>query len=586
MRLCIGVCGLTCVALLYACGDDDKATSVSVTDAGEMDSGPAKVKDAGKTMRDAAPVPKVDSGTDTSTPDAGADTGPEPIIDGGPGDVSIDAGPAPSTWKCAPALWADGYCDCGCGVADFDCVGQNCTARGCTVASCDACYTEEYAWKPCLPDPDPTKWTCSMAEQMDAVCDCGCGIADPACGGSGCSEPGCWRKKCSVRHAANGSVLTDMFPPFNGWTCPAAAWGGGNGCDCGCGAVDPDCKAGLSCATALCNAAECKICHDATGRTVPCDDKLKANWTCDPQRYGSGDGCDCGCGAPDPDCAGDGCSDYGCRAAACKLCTDSDYATDKLVGCTPSASWTCDKSHYASNDGCDCGCGISDPDCGASTNGCADPSCQQDKCDYCHTGSSTDPRADNDYIICDPPGDAKGWTCGNANDPAWAKAECDCGCGRPDPVCRLKGQLSCSTPGCKTATCDYCTSESGTRATCDVPKWASTGTCKAPLYGLDGVCDCGCGALDPDCADGEGCANSQCNAKGCEVCHGPGTLLLMCLNWACPKAAYGDGHVCDCGCGAPDPDCSGYGCSEPGCRDAMCSRDGCHDPFGRSVPCP
>jgi hypothetical protein len=96
----------------------------------------------------------------------------------------------------------------------------------------------------------------------------------------------------------------------------------------------------------------------------------------------------------------------------------------------------------------------------------------------------------------------------------------------------------------------------------------------------------GCGAIDADCAAGEGCADSLCAAKGCEVCHGPGSLLATCLNWTCAIAAYGDGKICDCGCGAPDPDCSGYGCSEPGCRDAMCSPNGCHDPFGRSVRCP
>jgi hypothetical protein len=573
---------LASFALLVGCGGADKPATAQPSDAGAEDSGPIKVKDAGKPPVKDAGHPAADSGKDTGTPDAGFDAAPPPVHDGGPGDVAIDAGPAPETWKCAKALWADGYCDCGCGVADFDCTGQNCTGRGCTLATCDACYTEEYAWKSCTPPADTGGWKCSMAEQLDTTCDCGCGAADDACGGSGCSEPGCWRAKCSIRHDASGAVLNDMFPPFNGWTCPAAAWGGGDGCDCGCGAVDPDCTAGLSCTAALCNAGECKTCHDATGRTVPCDDKLKANWTCAPQSYGSGDGCDCGCGTPDPDCEAKGCSDYGCRDMACQRCTDTDYANDRLVGCTPLSGWTCDKSHYATGDGCDCGCGVHDPDCGAAENGCSDASCQQDKCEYCHTGQNTD----NDYIICDPPGDAKGWTCGTADDPAWKNAECDCGCGRPDPYCRIKHQHSCTDAGCKTPTCEFCNAEGGARAACDGPKWSTAGTCKAELYGLDGKCDCGCGAIDPDCADGEGCAASLCPGKGCEVCHGPGTLLATCVQWTCPKAAYGDGMICDCGCGAPDPDCSGFGCTEPGCREAMCSPTGCHDPFGRTVRCP
>src|SRR5262245_51639630 len=191
MRLRIGLCGLTCVALLCGCGDDDKAPTPPSKDAGdEMDAATTKPKDAGKPVRDSAVPPKVDSGSDAGKKDAEVDAGPIVFVDSGPGDVAIDAGPAPSTWKCAAALWADCHCDCGCGVADFDCTGQNCTERGCTLATCEACFTEKYSWKPCLPDPDPNDWKCSMSAQLDTLCDCGCGIPDPACGGSGCSEPG------------------------------------------------------------------------------------------------------------------------------------------------------------------------------------------------------------------------------------------------------------------------------------------------------------------------------------------------------------------------------------------------------------
>lgn len=534
-------------------------------------------KDASNSNADSGkpPLPK-DSGVDTGTDAA------EPV-DASGGDVGIDAGPPPSAWKCAKALWADGYCDCGCGEADFDCTGQSCSEPGCMAATCDACYTEEYAWRPCEAAPDPSGWTCAMAEQVDTICDCGCSVPDPACGGSGCVEPGCWRKKCNVRHAADGSKIDEMFPPFNDWKwCPAAAWGGGDGCDCGCGAPDPDCTSSRNCTTPLCNADECKTCHDNTGRVVKCSDVLLSQWTCDPHRYDTGDGCDCGCGVADPDCNNTGCKEYGCRDAACKRCTDTNYTSGASVGCTPADSWKCAATHYGTGDGCDCGCGVRDPDC-ASSDGCTDPGCQQDKCEYCHTGTALDPRSDNDYTICDPPGDAKGWTCGGVDDAAWKNAECDCGCGRPDPFCRLEQRASCTAPGCKTPTCEFCNGDNGSRTACSEPHWAE-GTCKLQNYGRDGFCDCGCGAVDPDCGDGEGCVESQCNAKGCEVCHGAGTLLATCYEWKCPSSAYRDGTKCDCGCGAPDPDCSGLGCSEPGCRDAMCSV--CHDPFGRVVECP
>jgi hypothetical protein len=577
------ISALTC--LLAACGGNNNSPGTVTTggreDAGH-DSGPTEKPDAGKPQpKDAGTKPAADSGT-TMSKDAGVDSGAKAPIDAGPGDVGIDAGPAPATWTCAKALWADGYCDCGCGVADFDCTGQSCTESGCISPSCDACYTSAGAWKPCTTPPDVSAWTCGMDALAtgDPNCDCGCGYPDPVCGASGCIEPGCWRAKCNVRHDGSGAVLNDMVPPFNGWTCIATAWGGGDGCDCGCGAVDPDCKSSQTCTAPACNASECKTCHDKTGRTVPCDNALH-DWTCDPQRYGSGDGCDCGCGVPDPDCADKGCKDYGCRDAACKRCTDTNFANDRLVGCTPSDAWKCDASHYGTGDGCDCGCGAHDPDCPAGPD-CTGKDCQDVSCEYCHNGDGTE----NDYVICDPPGDTKGWTCGTVDDPAWKNAECDCGCGRPDPYCRLTQRASCTDSGCKTATCQFCNTDGQARAACAAPHWSTDGTCKLALYAGDGKCDCGCGAIDPDCDQGDGCTASQCAGKGCDICHGPGSLLATCYDWKCPANAYGDGKTCDCGCGAPDPDCSGYGCIEPGCHDAMCSPDACHDPFGRTVTCP
>ncbi|MGC9985639.1 MAG: hypothetical protein ABSF35_18670 [Polyangia bacterium] len=38
-----------------------------------------------------------------------------------------------------------------------------------------------------------------------------------------------------------------------------------------------------------------------------------AGWICDPTYYNAGDGCDCLCGAFDPDCAGSNQRLYGCN---------------------------------------------------------------------------------------------------------------------------------------------------------------------------------------------------------------------------------------------------------------------------------
>jgi hypothetical protein len=87
--------------------------------------------------------------------------------------------------------------------------------------------------------------------------------------------------------------------------------------------------------------------------------------------------------------------------------------------------------------------------------------------------------------------------------------------------------------------------------------------CARSTFG-DGVCDCGCGALDVDCskADLDVCEN--CNLLGsCNRDECPGRIdpddITTCLappkEWICSPAAYGDGKVCDCGCGAQDLDC-------------------------------
>jgi hypothetical protein len=540
-------------------------------------------RDAGSNNGNMDSGREVDSGNPFQR-DAGRDSGPV-SQDAGPPDPPFDPGPAPENWACAKKLWNDGYCDCGCGAVDSDCVGQSCSEPDCIAQGCDACYTTAYAWKRCEPPLDPGAWTCGDVAQNDSLCDCGCGIPDGACRGSGCTTPGCARDACEVRHAANGDELQPQQPPMT-WTCPKAAWGGDNGCDCGCGEPDPDCASSNACTAALCNNTECSICHDSSGRTVPCADALaNKTWKCDPLRYGSGDGCDCGCGVPDPDCAADGCSDYGCRQAQCKRCTDMDplYGDARLVGCGSLPEWTCNLSHYGTNDGCDCGCGVPDPDCGA--NGCTDKGClETDQCDYCHRAATLPdggvPASDDfrEYKACN------GWTCGDESAAAWANAECDCGCGKPDPFCRQADRKSCSESGCQTATCDYCNQSGSARAECTGDRWATSGSCKRIHYGLDGKCDCGCGAIDPDCGAGEGCKDVLCAAEGCDVCHVGSTRLGTCATWTCAKEAYGDGK-CDCGCGAPDSDCPFAGCTEPGCYAEACQPDGCHDPFGRQITC-
>merc|ERR1719461_424263 len=73
------------------------------------------------------------------------------------------------------------------------------------------------------------------------------------------------------------------------------------------------------------------------------------------------DGCDCECGVWDPDCDVDGQYLYGCPS--------QDYTCQYNWSSPPScrepvpADWTCPEGYYNALDGCDCECGVWDPDC-------------------------------------------------------------------------------------------------------------------------------------------------------------------------------------------------------------------------------
>lgn len=116
-------------------------------------------------------------------------------------------------------------------------------------------------------------------------------------------------------------------------------------------------------------------------------------WTCPPGLFGSGDDCNCGCGKPDPDCddsginACDVCNDRGsCNCRVPGNCSQRGEAaecdaamidTHNNAQCDPAASWTCDLASFGGGDGCDCGCGLVDPDCEnnhiVSCDGCGLP---------------------------------------------------------------------------------------------------------------------------------------------------------------------------------------------------------------------
>jgi PKD domain len=108
-------------------------------------------------------------------------------------------------------------------------------------------------------------------------------------------------------------------------------------------------------------------------KTAPPPPSGDVAWTSAPDFYGAGDGCDCGQGLWDPDCAISGQRLYNCNNG--EACVQSGQTGICQTVMTPSmpdpappstapAGWTCDPTFYNAEDGCDCGCGAFDPDCG------------------------------------------------------------------------------------------------------------------------------------------------------------------------------------------------------------------------------
>jgi hypothetical protein len=113
---------------------------------------------------------------------------------------------------------------------------------------------------------------------------------------------------------------------------------------------------------------------------------VPSSWYCDDLYYNEGqyDACDCGCGAADPDCGGAGCIDASCDAPACDFCFNAsgvEISCGSTGGSGGGTGWTCDPTFYDGYDGCDCGCGIPDPDCGWGS--CETPGCYVTGCEYC-----------------------------------------------------------------------------------------------------------------------------------------------------------------------------------------------------------
>jgi cysteine-rich repeat protein len=153
---------------------------------------------------------------------------------------------------------------------------------------------------------------------------------------------------------AHGALAVDAGPAPAEWTCNPDYYGTDDGCDCGCEVFDPDCTGPT---IAVCDYVWC---DDGTG-PVSTD-----NTTCEPMTCGNGiiegtEECDDGNEEID-----DGCDD------SCQLEPPVEWGPG--VYCYPEA--------YSDGSYCHCGCGIPDPDCGGDASSLA-----------CHTPGGCIPEA-------------------------------------------------------------------------------------------------------------------------------------------------------------------------------------------------
>ncbi|MCB9736878.1 MAG: hypothetical protein H6745_30220 [Deltaproteobacteria bacterium] len=407
---------------------------------------------------------------------------------------------------------------------DPDCSQKQCGSDGCG-GRCGECTD------PAFPTCDEDTFTCLAA-------------CVPDCRHKACGDDGCGGTCGSCDGGETCSAVGSCVP--SAWTCDGARYAARDQCDCGCGAPDPDC-AFATLATVGC---------DPLNRCVDgaCEPLVPAAWTCPPLAYDDGITCDCGCGIPDPDCADLALTVIGCPG--------SDRCTGDSATCAACVA-ACD-GRVCGPDGCGGTCGACGPSpvdptfplaCvdGACVEGCAPTprACETAVCGDDGCGGSCGTCPGNTACLggqCVP---APGFSCeGFCKTSAPAGCGCDEACVGHGDCCPDFVALCGCEPSCSGRVCgdDGCGGSCGTCANAATPYCDADGACQAtctPICKPGNECgDDGCGGVCGTCGAGESCSDEG-------RCVPP--------TWLCADFYFGEGGVCDCGCGAVDPDCATIG---------------------------
>jgi cysteine-rich repeat protein len=360
------------------------------------------------------------------------------------------------------------------------------------------------------------------------------------------------------------------------WSCSPFQYGTGDGCDCGCGVVDPDCTFGDPAQRDSCDDDGCAV-DEVPNNGDP--SRCVAN-VCGDGYVGGTEACDDGIGGGDDDGCVDDCSAIragfrcskvggGCAAPGCG---------DRFV--EPFRDEQCDDGNDVAGDGCDACvaevgyvCFTFQP-CLPTT--CGNLSVEIDF--ETRTGEACDDGNNNPNdgchecqaqpgFICNPfDGFCQQQICGNNNleqDPIGRGEECDDGGRVPgdgcDADCRAEDGFVCDFGGCRPVVC-------------------GDGVIAFPVEGCD----------DGNTDSNDGCAGDCSTFEPGFFCPREGSTCtpIVCGDGRIERDVFGNGEVCDDqnndagdGCfncqGEP-----GAICDERGCRFPVCG-DGIVEPFDR-----